>query len=234
MITSISVKKSSLHCKTSISLSKPKRLQLLWSNFKHIEGYLVKKLTVLSSVLFLSSKVLIFIRTLITHFKKELAGVAGWGTLSMKVEGGETFFTAIPERLSRCCTDSCGCSSGISLSNNVVWFSCPQPSIATATNIDTLLAGQGNSDVMVPSEALQDKVFFIFNNLAQINMSQKVNIFIGCPLGRYFFGISLAPLYWNIRVKMLQLPVCNCLKIPSFIQIDIARVLNTCDGVWSC
>lgn len=49
----------------------------------------------------------------------------------------------------------------------------PKPSIATATNIDTLLAGQGNSDVMVPSEALQDKVFFIFNNLSQMNMVQK-------------------------------------------------------------
>ena len=80
MTTNIPVEKSSLHCKTSISLSKPKRLQLQWWNLKHIEGYLVKKLTVLSSVLFLSSKVLIFIRTLITHFKKELAGVAGWGT----------------------------------------------------------------------------------------------------------------------------------------------------------
>ncbi|XP_059164399.1 CCR4-NOT transcription complex subunit 1-like isoform X2 [Physella acuta] len=48
-----------------------------------------------------------------------------------------------------------------------------KPSIATATNIDTLLAGQGNNDVMVPSEAIQDKVFFIFNNLSLANMNQK-------------------------------------------------------------
>jgi len=48
-----------------------------------------------------------------------------------------------------------------------------KPSIATATNIDTLLAGQGNNDVHVPPETLQDKVFFIFNNLSQANMSQK-------------------------------------------------------------
>ncbi|ESO94093.1 hypothetical protein LOTGIDRAFT_239532 [Lottia gigantea] len=48
-----------------------------------------------------------------------------------------------------------------------------KPSIATATNIDTLLAGQQKDEVAVPPEALQDKVFFIFNNLSQSNMGQK-------------------------------------------------------------
>ncbi|KAK6167378.1 hypothetical protein SNE40_021420 [Patella caerulea] len=48
-----------------------------------------------------------------------------------------------------------------------------KPSIATATNIDTLLAGQQKDEVAVPPEALQDKVFFIFNNLSLANMSQK-------------------------------------------------------------
>nr|KAG5712160.1 hypothetical protein BaRGS_014510 [Batillaria attramentaria] len=49
----------------------------------------------------------------------------------------------------------------------------PKPSIATATNIDTLLAGQGKEEISVPPESLQDKVFFIFNNLSLANMPQK-------------------------------------------------------------
>ncbi|XP_076470610.1 CCR4-NOT transcription complex subunit 1-like isoform X2 [Babylonia areolata] len=49
----------------------------------------------------------------------------------------------------------------------------PKPSIATATNIDTLLAGQGKEEISVPPESLQDKVFFIFNNLSLANMNQK-------------------------------------------------------------
>ena len=53
-----------------------------------------------------------------------------------------------------------------------------QPSIATATNIDTLLAGQenANQEISVPPEAVQDKVFFIFNNLSLANMDQKVGV----------------------------------------------------------
>ncbi|XP_013418035.1 CCR4-NOT transcription complex subunit 1 [Lingula anatina] len=49
-----------------------------------------------------------------------------------------------------------------------------KPSIANATNIDTLLAGtEGKEETSVPPEALQDKVFFIFNNLSLANMAQK-------------------------------------------------------------
>ena len=51
-----------------------------------------------------------------------------------------------------------------------------QPSIATATNIDTLLAGQGKEEISVPPESMQDKVFFIFNNLSLANMTQKVSL----------------------------------------------------------
>jgi hypothetical protein len=50
-----------------------------------------------------------------------------------------------------------------------------QPSVANATNIDTLLANkEGIECVKVPPEALQDKVFFIFNNLSMSNMDPKV------------------------------------------------------------
>ncbi len=50
-----------------------------------------------------------------------------------------------------------------------------QPSIATATNIDTLLAGTDEKEeIAIPPESVQDKVFFIFNNLSLANMDQKV------------------------------------------------------------
>jgi len=50
-----------------------------------------------------------------------------------------------------------------------------QPSVANATNIDTLLANkEGIECVKVPPENLQDKVFFIFNNLSMSNMDTKV------------------------------------------------------------
>lgn len=49
----------------------------------------------------------------------------------------------------------------------------PKPSIASATNIDTLLAGQVKENIPPPPESVQDKVFFIFNNLSLSNMPQK-------------------------------------------------------------
>lgn len=52
-----------------------------------------------------------------------------------------------------------------------------QPSVANATNIDTLLANkEGIECVKVPPENLQDKVFFIFNNLSMSNMETKVRL----------------------------------------------------------
>lgn len=49
-----------------------------------------------------------------------------------------------------------------------------RPSIANATNIDTLLVASEKDDhLVVPPENVQDKVSFIFNNLSQMNLSQK-------------------------------------------------------------
>ena len=62
------------------------------------------------------------------------------------------------------------------LFSGFIWsvFCIFQPSIATATNIDTLLAGtDGKEEIAVPPEQVQDKVFFIFNNLSLANMDQK-------------------------------------------------------------
>ncbi len=64
-------------------------------------------------------------------------------------------------------------SDMLTMTNNNCVF---QTSIASATNIDTLLANkEGIDGIDVPPEILQDKVFFIFNNLSQSNMDQKVS-----------------------------------------------------------
>uniref|UniRef100_T1DC70 CCR4-NOT transcription complex subunit 1 n=1 Tax=Cupiennius salei TaxID=6928 RepID=T1DC70_CUPSA len=53
-----------------------------------------------------------------------------------------------------------------------------KPSIANATNIDTLLvATEKDEKLVVPPEAVQDKVAFIVNNLSQANLSQKTDEF---------------------------------------------------------
>nr|XP_036218793.1 CCR4-NOT transcription complex subunit 1 isoform X1 [Bactrocera oleae] len=46
-------------------------------------------------------------------------------------------------------------------------------SIATATNIDTLLVANQEEKVTIPPEPVQDKTAFIFNNLSQLNIPQK-------------------------------------------------------------
>ncbi|XP_031355964.1 CCR4-NOT transcription complex subunit 1 [Photinus pyralis] len=49
-----------------------------------------------------------------------------------------------------------------------------RPSIANATNIDTLLvATEKEEKVISPPESLQEKTFFIFNNLSQLNLQSK-------------------------------------------------------------
>lgn len=49
-----------------------------------------------------------------------------------------------------------------------------RPSIANATNIDTLLvATEKEEKVTSPPETLQDKIAFIFNNLSQLNLKTK-------------------------------------------------------------
>jgi len=49
-----------------------------------------------------------------------------------------------------------------------------KPSIANTTNIETLLANEeGNAKPVAPSESVQDKIGFIFNNLSLSNMQSK-------------------------------------------------------------
>lgn len=50
-----------------------------------------------------------------------------------------------------------------------------RPSIANATNIDTLLTAtdENSEKITAPPEAVQDKTAFIFNNLSQLNLQTK-------------------------------------------------------------
>ena len=58
----------------------------------------------------------------------------------------------------------------------VIFLHVFQPSIANATNIDTLLVATEKEDKMTaPPEALQDKIGFVFNNLSQLNLQTKVS-----------------------------------------------------------
>lgn len=52
-----------------------------------------------------------------------------------------------------------------------------RPSIANNTNIDNLLAAGNSDNHPVPPEVIQDKVFFIVNNLSLINLKQKTEEF---------------------------------------------------------
>jgi CCR4-NOT transcription complex subunit 1 len=58
----------------------------------------------------------------------------------------------------------------------ILYFSLEQPSIANATNIDTLLVATEKEEKMTaPPDTVQDKVAFIFNNLSQLNLQTKVS-----------------------------------------------------------
>lgn len=52
-----------------------------------------------------------------------------------------------------------------------------RPSIANNANIDNLLAAGSSENYPVPPEVIQDKVFFIVNNLSLINLKQKAEEF---------------------------------------------------------
>ena len=65
-----------------------------------------------------------------------------------------------------------------------------EPSIATANNIDTLLGATETSEIVQPPESVQDKVHFIFNNISQTNLHQKVRLCSFCWSGPYFVVFS--------------------------------------------
>ncbi|KAJ8969734.1 hypothetical protein NQ317_006395, partial [Molorchus minor] len=66
-----------------------------------------------------------------------------------------------------------------------------RPSIANATNIDTLLvATEKEEKAVAPPEPLQDKTAFIFNNLSQLNLKQKCDELRELVLEEYYAWLS--------------------------------------------
>lgn len=66
-----------------------------------------------------------------------------------------------------------------------------RPSIANATNIDTLLvATEKEEKITSPPEGLQDKVAFIFNNLSQLNLQTKCDELRDIVADEYWAWIS--------------------------------------------
>lgn len=66
-----------------------------------------------------------------------------------------------------------------------------RPSIANATNIDTLLvATEKEEKVIAPPESLQDKTAFIFNNLSQLNLQSKCDELRELVSEEYWMWIS--------------------------------------------
>lgn len=67
-----------------------------------------------------------------------------------------------------------------------------QPSINT-TNIDTLLVATDQTERIVePPENIQEKIAFIFNNLSQSNMTQKVSM-----LQQFTYTVSIIFVYYQ-------------------------------------
>ena len=100
------------------------------------------------------------------------------------------------------------------------------PSIANATNIDTLLAA-GETMYTNPPEAIQDKIAFIINNLSQINLAQKCEEFkeaIGNGdtyhgwVSQYFVmkRASIEPNFHTLYANFLEM-----LKLPELTKLMI-------------
>lgn len=94
-----------------------------------------------------------------------------------------------------------------------------QPSIANATNIDTLLVATDKEEkITSPPETLQDKTAFIFNNLSQLNLQQKCDEIKEIVTEEYwpwmaqYLVMKRASIELNFHV--LYSNFLDCLKIP--------------------
>uniref|UniRef100_A0A8D9AYG7 CCR4-NOT transcription complex subunit 1 n=1 Tax=Cacopsylla melanoneura TaxID=428564 RepID=A0A8D9AYG7_9HEMI len=66
-----------------------------------------------------------------------------------------------------------------------------RPSIANATNIDTLLVATETDDkIVVPPENIMDKVGFVFNNLSQLNLNTKCDELRNLVTEEYWLWLS--------------------------------------------
>lgn len=82
-------------------------------------------------------------------------------------------------------------NSGVKTSTTTANTLGTRPSIANATNIDTLLvATEKEEKITSPPESLQDKTAFIFNNLSQLNLQTKCDELRDIVTEEYWAWIS--------------------------------------------
>lgn len=82
-------------------------------------------------------------------------------------------------------------NSGVKTSTTTASTLGTRPSIANATNIDTLLvATEKEEKITSPPESLQDKTAFIFNNLSQLNLQTKCDELRDIVTEEYWAWIS--------------------------------------------
>ncbi|XP_077972852.1 CCR4-NOT transcription complex subunit 1-like [Styela clava] len=99
-----------------------------------------------------------------------------------------------------------------------------QPSIAKATNIDTLLGAQAPEEkIPEPPESAQDKIAFIFNNLSSSNIQAKSEEMQGVVedeyiawLSQYFVmkRVSIEPNFHQLYSNFLE-----CLRMPKLTKL---------------
>nr|CAB3232164.1 CCR4-NOT transcription complex subunit 1 [Phallusia mammillata] len=99
-----------------------------------------------------------------------------------------------------------------------------QPSIAKATNIDTLLGAQVPEEkIPEPPEAIQDKIAFIFNNLSVSNMQPKSDEMRDAIKDEYTPWLSQYLVMKRVSIEpnfhLLYSNFLDCLKIPQLSKL---------------
>ncbi|XP_033331917.1 CCR4-NOT transcription complex subunit 1 isoform X4 [Megalopta genalis] len=99
-----------------------------------------------------------------------------------------------------------------------------RPSIANATNIDTLLVATDKEEkITSPPEALQDKTAFIFNNLSQLNMQQKCDEIREIVTEEYWPWMAQYLVMKRASVELgfhaLYSNFLECLKLPEVYKL---------------
>ncbi|KAJ8667643.1 hypothetical protein QAD02_009306 [Eretmocerus hayati] len=101
-----------------------------------------------------------------------------------------------------------------------------RPSIANATNIDTLLVATDKEEkITSPPETLQDKTAFIFNNLSQLNLQQKCDEIRDIVTEEYWPWMAQYLVMKRASIELnfhaLYSNFLDCLKVP-----DVNRMVT--------
>lgn len=112
-----------------------------------------------------------------------------------------------------------------------------RPSIANTTNIETLV--KALQEATAPSEQVQDKVGFIFNNLSQINLSQKCEDLLEVLERDYWPWFSQYVVMRRVRIEpnfhVLYASFMDALRLPDLLQLCVRELFrNIHTGAATC